>query len=140
MRTRRSGAHPARCGLRTRGWEQAIEAIPDRVAEATRGLTDSDHEVDPVASIELTGAGLPEALLVRLKKRTSTPPKGWTSLPDRPGLLTRVVALEKITTARIRSLTDLLPPGLRAGKPYARILDSSRRGRRIWLALPYGAD
>lgn len=119
-------------------WESAVASFDRERAAAEADLTPLGFALDRVPTFELSPEGAPRSGVLRLGVPTDEPPKGWTTLPERPGLLGRVGRVELITAELLRRLTEGAPGNPRCGTPYARWISGSDGSfQTLHLAVPF---
>ena len=133
---------PSSCGLRVEipkgsNWTEVAEGYVRLREEWNVRLRESGLAVDRHATVELGSQGEPLAWIVRLDRIQETVPPGFTTVPPRRGLVCAVRDASSITAEKIRSLTDDLPKGSKAGGLYARFEPKGGEGGMVVLVLPY---
>lgn len=117
-------------------WERALESFPKIRERYVKKLASKGLELDPLPTFELDSSGAPVALLLRLKKAVSAPPRGWTTVGIRPGYFLLLADLESVGASRIGLLTRAVPRGKRPGTPMLRILPEGSTARyALMIAL-----
>jgi hypothetical protein len=117
-------------------WDAAQERARAWIDAATEELAGAGIAVDRTPTFEISARGEPLRCVVRLAERRESPPEGWTSLGDRPGLLTLLPDLAALTPAAVEALVRAVPVDARPGTPYVRLSPSGGTLPGVQLALP----
>jgi len=113
-------------------WDEALARAAAWIEEAS---TREGLRLDPVPTIELAAEGRPGQVLLRLAQRDDTPPEGWTTIGDRPGLALVLDDLSQLGPPLLTALFAAAPAGAQPGTPYCRILEREG-GRQVQVYLP----
>lgn len=133
---------PPTCALRVETakgatWDRVLADLARLRGEWTRQLAEKKLELEPVATIEISGGGDPTAIVVRLSTVPEDLPTGFLVSSPRKGLAMAVLGLKEATPARLTDLHKALPKGSVEGVPYVRFDPKTGAEGRIVVVLPY---
>jgi hypothetical protein len=117
-------------------WASHLARAADWIAKATRELEPHGLAVDPVPSFELSSDGRPTRCLVRLADARTTPPDGWTTRSDVPGVALVLDGIRELDAETVPFLRATAPAGERAGVAYCRVVRADGPGGvQVYLPL-----
>jgi hypothetical protein len=133
---------PPTCALRvetSKGgtWDGALAELARLRGDWTKQLAEKKLELEPIATIEISGEADPMAIVLRLSTVPEDLPAGFLVSSPRKGLAVAVLGLKEATSAKITDLRKALPKGSVEGIPYVRFDPKTGAEGRIVMVLPY---
>ncbi len=120
-------------------WAPHLARAADWIAAAREALGPDGPAVDLVPSFELSAEGRPTRCLVRLAQARTTPPAGWTTRSDVPGVALVLEGMEELSRDALALLRRAAPAGERAGIAYCRVVRAEGpEGVQLYLPLVAG--
>jgi hypothetical protein len=118
-------------------WDRALADLARLRSDWTRQLAEKKLELEPVATVVISGGGEPAAIVLRLATVPKEVPAGFLVSSPRRGLAVAVLGLKEATPAKLTDLRSALPKGSVEGIPYVRFDPKTGAEGRIVVVLPY---
>ncbi|MFT7668848.1 MAG: hypothetical protein ACI8X5_001548 [Planctomycetota bacterium] len=122
-----------------KSWEVALVEARAAIEQCQADAEGQHLTIDARPGFNLNSKALPTNVELRLKSMPEEVPKGWSVQGEVSGLRMISTGTGELTEASIQKLREQLPPGSKAGKPYAIVQLTDQGSGITQILLPFSA-